>query len=65
MLLDARSFAQNTTVSTDVLWPALGRALNFYVHFLVQNGSSFEVPITFSPEVCRLFGRGLDEWGLE
>ena len=44
-------YVQNTTITTDVLWPALGRALNFYVHFLVQNGSNFEVPVTFSPEV--------------
>lgn len=38
---------------TEVLWPTLGRALNFYTHFLVQNGSTFEVPVTFSPEVRR------------
>lgn len=46
--------SQNTTITTHVLWPVLGRAINFYMHFLVKNGSTFEVPVTFSPEVRRV-----------
>jgi hypothetical protein len=41
----------NTTVDTDVVFPLLDRALQFYQHFQV-NGSdgSVYIPTTFSPE---------------
>jgi alpha-L-fucosidase 2 len=64
-------YSQNTTIATEVLWPTLERALNFYLHFLVLNGTTFEVPVTFSPEwpggpgPNANFDIALLRWGLE
>ena len=40
----------NSTVSTDVVWPLLVRAIRFYTHFMIENASHITLPPTFSPE---------------
>lgn len=46
------SYHGNTTVDTDIVFPLLDRALQFYQHFQILNGSdgSIHLPVTFSPE---------------
>ena len=40
----------NATVSTEVVWPLLCRALRFYGHFMIENATHITLPPTFSPE---------------
>lgn len=44
------AFSGNTTIETDVIFPLISKAIRFYVHFIIDNGTVISLPSTFSPE---------------
>lgn len=60
----------NETLATEVLCPLLDRALQFYAHFQVDDGTTIHLPPTFSPEYPGAVGAdanydvALYRWGL-
>lgn len=50
LLQQTAAYTANATIETDIVFPLLAKAIRFYKHFVVDNGTVVSLPVTFSPE---------------
>ena len=50
LLQQTAAFSANATAEARVIFPLLGKAIRFYSHFVIDNGTVISLPETFSPE---------------
>ena len=50
LLQQTAAYSANATAEARVVFPLLGKAIRFYSHFVVDNGTVISLPTTFSPE---------------